>query len=92
MAVRVAGVGVEPVDLAARFSLDPVVTLENLGQAPLWFVRAAAADEEAPADRVGHLLEPGAHEAVEPLGAGFPLWVWSGQAPTLVGVGPRVDG
>ena len=90
MAVRVAGVGKEPVDLAARFNLDgSAVTLENLGQAPLWFVRAAAAGEAAPEDRAGHLLEPGEHETVEPLGAGFPLWVWSGQ-PTVIGVGPRV--
>ena len=89
MAIRVADVGREPVDLAARFSLDASpLRIENVGVNPLWFLPAETAAEAAPADRVGHLLEPGEWEAVDPHGDGFPLWVWSGH-PTAVGVGPR---
>lgn len=88
--LRVADVGREPADLAARFNLDgSAAELENLGIHPLWFLPAAAAGEAAPADRKGHLLEPGAREPVQPHGAGFPLWVWS-QHATAVGVGPRL--
>ena len=90
MALDVAAVGREPVDLAARFNLDgAAVAIENLGIHPLWFLPAEAAGEAAPADRKGHLLEPAARESIQPHGTGFPLWVWS-QHATAVGVGPRL--
>ena len=90
MALQVAAVGREPVDLAAQLNLDgSAAVIENLGIAPLWFLLAAAAGEAAPADRKGHLLEPGAREPIQPHGAGFPLWVWS-QHATAVGVGPAL--
>ena len=90
--VSVVPVGNEPVDVAARLiSLGgSAVAIENLGIHPLWFLLAEAAGEAAPADRKGHLLEPGAREPIQPHGAGFPLWVWS-QHPTAVGVGPRLS-
>ena len=93
MALQVAAVGREPVDLAAQINLDgSAVAIENLGIASLWFLLAEAAGEAAPADRKGHLLEPGAREPIQPHGgAGFPLWVWS-QHATAIGVGPRLDG
>lgn len=90
MALQIAAVGREPVDVAARFSPGKsAITIENLGVHPLWFLLAEAAGEAAPDDRIGHLLEAGTRETVEPHGAGFPLWVWS-QHPTAIGVGPRL--
>ena len=90
MALQVADVGREPVNLAAQLSLDgSAVVIENLGIHSLWFLPAEAAGEAAPADRKGHLLEPGAREPIQPAAAGVPLWVWS-QHPTAVGVGPRL--
>ena len=91
--IRIADIDTEPVDLAARFALDgSPVTVENAGIHPLWFLPALAAGEAAPADRVGHLLEPGERQDVELRGgAGFPLWAWSGH-PTTIGVGPLLDG
>ena len=89
--MTVLPVGKEPVDVAARLNLDgSALSLENVGIHPLWFLPAAAAGEAAPADRKGHLLEPGAREPIQPHGgATFPLWVWS-QHATAVAVGPRL--
>lgn len=91
MALRVAAVGREPLDIAARFGLGgSAVTLENLGTSSLRYVVADAADEAAPASRIGHLLEPGERRDEQPA-AGVPVWVWSNH-PTRIGCGPRLGG
>ena len=91
MALQVAPVGQEPIDVRARFGLDgSAVTLENLGTAVLFYVLAVAPGEAAPADRVGHILEPGERRDERPA-AGAPLWVWSGGA-TRIGVRKQLGG
>ena len=65
---------------------DAVVTLDNVGERPLWFVVGEADAEAAPSDPgVGHLLQPGQRETVR-LGADTcPIWAWA-PFPTAVGV------
>ena len=80
-------VGPVPVDVGAALSLDGDRVLENLGQRPLRFVVAEAAEEMAPLDpRAGHLLQPGQRETVRTV-AGTPVWAWAPYA-TRLGVGP----
>lgn len=85
MALRPFDVTAAPADVAAALDAGTWV-LENLGSRPLRFV-AGAAGESAPEDpRDGHLLHPGAREAIA-IAAGAPLWAWS-DFPTRAGLTP----
>ena len=88
--VRVIDVGREPVDLAGRGGFSGVVAIENVSRnEAVWFLPATAAGEDAPDDRVGHLLRPGEREEAVQIRAGAALWCWS-QGPAAVAVGPRL--